>query len=303
MGGRGLHDLRRLVVFRAVAREGSLSAGARALGYTQPAVAHHVSRLEGELGVKLFVRRTDGVALTPAGAALASRADSLLAAAATAAEEVTQTANGTRSAVRLAAFPSAAATIVPTAMVRLRRRDPALELDVVLEDPPASIELVRHGKVDVALTFEHSGQDDEDRDLARLAVRTDEMLIVVPPTHPLADRSDVGMAELAEEQFIGGCARCQAQLVALCDAAGFAPRIAHSTRDYVAARGMVAAGLGVALLPSLALEATHDRDLAVLRLDQRPTRTIAALVRREAASRPSLRALVAALAAPAGGRA
>jgi len=298
LGSLALHDLRRVVVFRAVAREGSLSAAGRALGYTQPAVAHHIGRLEAELGVKLFVRRSDGVALTPAGSALAGRADSLLAAAASAANEVARAAGSGPSTIRLAAFPSAAATIVPAAMARLRRDQPALALEVILEDPPASVELVRRGDVDVALTFEHGGHEDREHDLARVPVRTDEMLVVVPPAHPLAGREEVGIAELADEPFVGGCARCQAQLVALCLAAGFTPRIAHSTRDYVAARGMVAAGLGVALLPRLALEATHDRDLAVLRLDQRPTRTIAALARAEAAERPSFAALVGALSAP-----
>ena len=295
-------DLRRLRVLQAVARQGSLSAAARALDYTQPAVGHHVRRLEAELGTPLVVRRGRGVELTPAGAALALRADALLAGAAAAQEEVAAFAGLRRGRVRLAAFPSASATLVPPALARLRDVHPNLDVTLVEAEPPASLDLVRRGDADVALTFHHAGLDpDEDAGLHRTPLRIDEKVAVLPAAHPLAGHEEIDVAELAAERFIAGCPRCRGHLVHLCAEAGFAPDIAFATDDYVAAQGMVAADLGVTLLPSLVLEVVRHPDVAIRPVRGRPTRTISAVALQGAATVPSVRALVDAFARQVGG--
>jgi len=177
-------DLRRLRVLQAVAREGSLSAAARALDYTQPAIGHHVRRLEAEVGTALVVRRGRGVALTPAGVALAARADALLAAAATAEEEVAAIAGLRRGRVRLVAFPSASATLVPPALARLRAEHPGLDVTLEEAEPPGSVERVRAGDADVALTFAHPGLEPEDDEGLHRVVLREEPKVRAPAGPP-----------------------------------------------------------------------------------------------------------------------
>ncbi len=129
-------DLHRLRVLRAVARERSFSAAARALDYTQPAIGHHIRRLEAELGTPLVIRRGRTIDLTPAGEALVARADSLLAGASAAWEEVAAVAGLRAGRVRLATFPSAGATFVPPALALLRDAHPGLEVTLVEDEPP-----------------------------------------------------------------------------------------------------------------------------------------------------------------------
>lgn len=295
-------DLRRLRVLQAVAHEGSLSGAARVLDFTQPAVGHHIRRLEAELGTPLALRRGRGVALTPAGLALAARADELLAAAAAAQEEVAAIAGLTRGRVRLVAFPSASATLVPPALARLQAEHPGLDVTLAEAEPPDSVDLVRRGEADVALSFTYDGEPDLDPEagLTRTVLRVDEKLAVLPVGHALAGQREVDVARLSGERFIAGCPRCRRHLVHLCELAGFAPEIAYETDDAAAAQGMVAAGLGVTLLPGLALEVIRRPDVVVLPVRGRPTRTISAVTLRGAEALPSVGALLGALRAASG---
>jgi DNA-binding transcriptional LysR family regulator len=286
-------DLKRLRVLQAVASEGSLSAAARLLDYTQPAIGHHIRRLEAEVGTPLVLRRGRGVTLTPAGEALAVRATSLLAAAASAEEEVATLAGLRRGRVRLVAFPSASATLVPPALRRLRDAHP--ELDVTLEEaePPEAVALVQSGEADVAITFQHPGLElDPDAGLTTVHLRDDQKLAVLPPDHRQAARKAVKLSTLAHETWIAGCPRCRGHLVHLAADAGFEPNIAYATDDYVAVQGMVAAGLGVALLPSLVLDVVHRDDIVARPLAPRASRTITAIALAGAETVPSVRALL-----------
>lgn len=289
-------DLRRLRVLQAVAREGSFSAAARALDYTQPAIGQHVKRLEAEVGTPLVLRRGRGIALTPAGTLLARRADALLAAAAAAEEEVAALAGLRAGRVRLVAFPSASGTLVPPALARLKAAHPALEVSLVEAEPPGSLELLHRGEADVALAFTY-GDDEDAADplLHTIELEADQQLAVLPPQHRLARSSQVDLRTLADATWIAGCPKCRGHLVDLCDAAGFAPRIAYETDDFVAVQGMVAAGLGVALLPELSLRAVRRDDVAVLPLKHRPARTITASTLAGAETIPAVGALLGAL--------
>ena len=104
-------DVRRVLIFREVARAGSISAAARGLGWTQPAVSQHVNRLEREAGGPLLIRGSAGVALTESGRALLRRADLIAAELHAADEELAAYAQLRGGQVRLVAFPSAAATV------------------------------------------------------------------------------------------------------------------------------------------------------------------------------------------------
>jgi DNA-binding transcriptional LysR family regulator len=293
-------DLRRLRVLQAVAREGSLSGAARVLDYTQPAVAHHVRRLEVELGTPLVLRRGRGVTLTPAGRALAARADVLLAAAAAAEEEVASLAGLRGGRVRLVAFPSATATIVPPALAALRAAHPDLDVTLDEAEPPDSVDRVLRGEADVAVSFEVEGAADEFAELARVELLDVPSLAVLRRDHPLAGGGPVSLDALAGETWIAGCPRCRGHLVKLCAEEGFEPAIAYATDDYVAVQGMVAAGLGVALLPALVENLVRRDDVVMAPLARPASRTVVATALSSAATVPAVGALLGALQDAAG---
>ncbi|GAB2469771.1 LysR family transcriptional regulator [Xylanimonas ulmi] len=260
-------DLTRLRALAAVARTGSLTAAARELGVAQPSVSHHLARLEVEAGIPLLERAGRGVRLTEAGRLLADRAEEILGRVAGVRRELDALAGLRAGRARLAAFPSALATIVPTAISALVRDHPGLGVGLVEVEPPEAVAALAAGEVDVALVFEH---DDVRHaravdDLSRYVVTPilDEPVHLVRPA-PAAAPDDVAppLADLAEADWIAGCPRCRADLVARCSAAGFSPRITFETDDSVAVQALVAAGVGVSLLPDLALRA-HRSDQVV----------------------------------------
>ncbi|HET9123735.1 MAG TPA: LysR family transcriptional regulator [Solirubrobacteraceae bacterium] len=292
-------DLHRLRVLRTVARERSFSAAARALDYTQPAIGHHIRRLEADLGTPLVIRRGRTIDLTPAGEALVTRADALLAGASAAWDEVAAVAGLRAGRVRLATFPSAGATFVPPALARLRDAHPRLEVTLVEDEPPELGRLVLSGEADVGVSFEYGGGAggcDPAGGLERTVLCRDETLAVVWAGHPLAREPEIDLAGLRADRFIGGCPRCRGHLVALCRQAGFEPDIGLSTDDWVAVQAMVAARLGVTLLPGLVLGIVRHPEVVVRPVRGRPTRTITALTLPGGSKIPSVCALLGALA-------
>jgi DNA-binding transcriptional LysR family regulator len=296
-------DLHRLRVLRTVARERSFSAAARALDYTQPAIGHHIRRLEAELGTPLVIRRGRTIDLTPAGQALVMRADTLLAGATAAWEEVAAVAGLRAGRVRLATFPSAGATFVPLALGLLRDAHPGLEVTLVEDEPPELGQLVLRGEADIAVSFEFeaaAGRSESEPGLERTELCREEKLAVVWAGHALASETEIDLAGLRDARFIGGCPRCRGHLVTLCRQAGFEPDIGFSTDDWVAVQAMVAARLGVALLPALVLGAVRHPGVVVRPVRGRPTRTITALTLPAASEIPSIRALLDVLSTEAG---
>ncbi|MGH3348991.1 MAG: LysR family transcriptional regulator, partial [Nocardioides sp.] len=161
-------DPRRVLVFRAVARAGSLSGAARDLGWTQPAVSQQLQRLEREVGSPLLVRSTRGVTLTEAGRLLLQRADTVAGALHMAAEELASLADLRGGRVRLVAFPSASATLAPAALKELASDHPGVEVALVEAEPPEAWAAVRAGEADLALVFGYDGPPPDDGDLTWL---------------------------------------------------------------------------------------------------------------------------------------
>ncbi|PZS29378.1 MAG: LysR family transcriptional regulator [Pseudonocardiales bacterium] len=297
-------DPRRLLIFREVAHRGSLSAAATALGWTQPAVGQHVQRLERDLGMSLALRSTRGVTLTEAGVALLAHADAMASRLAAADEEMRalRTLRGGR--LRLAAFPSACAALVPEALGRLADEAPDLDVRLTELEPAQAGAAVLAGEVDLALVFQYVGAQDEDehRDLTIQPLMDDPVLAVLPAEHRLAGRvgasRGIALADLARERWVAGCPRCRTHLHSLAVDAGFHPDIRHSTDDYVVVQSLVAAGLAVALLPRLALSAFRDARVVAARISGNPARRISVIHRREAATMPAVQAGLRALVAP-----
>jgi DNA-binding transcriptional LysR family regulator len=297
-------NLRRLEVLAAVRRGGSLSAAARELGYTQPAISHHLSRLEAEVGTALTVRIGRGVRLTDAGEALASHGEALLARVEAAEEDVAAIAGLRAGRVRVASFPSATASFVPRAMALLRARHPEVDVSLVEDEPPESVARVRSGESDLALAFEYPGVAvDPGADLAHVPLLRDPMRAVLATGHPLAGATGdapLDIAALADDTWIAGCERCRTHLVHVCEQAGFTPRILFATDDYVAVQGLVAEGLGVCLLPEMALRSAPRTGVVVRPVSGDPARDVGAVVaagRRPPAVEATLAVLAEAVAA------
>ncbi|MBV9847331.1 MAG: LysR family transcriptional regulator [Kutzneria sp.] len=294
-------DPRRLLIFREVAARGSLSSAAAALGWTQPAVGQHLRRLERDIGMPLVRRTARGIRLTEAGTALLEHADSIAARLSVASEHMRALRTLRTGRLRLAAFPSACATMVPHVLSRLGSAAPDLDVSLVELEPPEAITAVLAGEVDLALVFHYPGQRaaGEHRDLTAVALLDDPVRAVVAADHPLA--ADTGsvtgldLAALANERWVTGCPRCRAYLAALASAAGFRPDTRHSTEDYVVVQKLVAANLAVALLPGLALAAAPDDRVRALPVAGGPLRHISLVHHREAAATPGVRAGVSAL--------
>lgn len=255
-------EARHLRVLRAVARGGSFSAAARALGCTQPAVSQQMKALELAAGTPLVVRGGRETRLTEAGVALVRHADGILAGLTAAEEEVAAIAGLRAGRVRLVSFPSGTATLVPGAVAEMRAAHPGTEVSLVEAEPPRSVEMLRAGDCDIALAFRYADAEESWDDLVVRPLLADPLVGVVPPGHPLAGADGVELGELAGERWIAGCPRCRTHLVGLCARAGFAPRIDFATDDYPAVVGLVAAGVGVAVLPRLALESVRARGAA-----------------------------------------
>jgi DNA-binding transcriptional LysR family regulator len=262
-------DLTRLRVLAAVARTGSVTAAAKELHYAQPSVSHHLSRLEADAGIPLLQRHGRGVRLTEAGRLLANRAEEILGRVEGARRELDALAGLRAGRARLAAFPSALATVVPDAVARLQQEHPGLSVGLVEHEPPDAVAALQSGAVDVALVFEHTDVRHA-RSMDDLS-RYESTTILDDPVH-LVTAVDLDAAPvpgfvpdlklLDDAEWIAGCERCRADMVARCAAVGFAPRIAFETDDYVAVQALVAAGAGVSLLPGLTLRAHRNPGIA-----------------------------------------
>jgi DNA-binding transcriptional LysR family regulator len=283
-----MDDLRLLKVLREVALRGSFSAAAEALSYSQPAVSQQIARLEAQAGVKLLDRQPKGIKLTPAGEALVRHTERILAQLAEAQAELTDIASSARGRLRIASFATAAGTIVPLAVSAFRRLRPGVQVDLQLLDPPVSIPALRRGDFDIVISEEGGFEDDPD--LTGLGVERlmdDVLYAALPVDHPLATRRAIALTDLIHEDWmlVGLQGTCQGSNIVLraCAQAGFEPRVAYTSDDYFAIQGLVAAGMGVALVPGLAL-ASQREDVAVRPLRGRPPyRRIGAVFSGEAA--------------------
>jgi DNA-binding transcriptional LysR family regulator len=266
-------DLTRLRVLVAVARNGSVTAAARALNYAQPSVSHHIARLEAETGTQLLERVGRGIRLTEAGRLLAERAEEIIGRLDAAEAELAAHVGLREGRVRLAAFPSALGTLVPAAAARLAGETPGIEFMLTEAEPPEALRMLRAGYVDVAVVFQHyqEGLDQAPPEPADEGTRG--VLLLDEPVHLVAaagaghDPEPVpDLTAYAASRWIAGCERCRSYLVRQCESAGFTPRISFTTDDYLAVQALVAAGLGVTTLPDLCLRAARHPGIVTAEL-------------------------------------
>ncbi|MER5893710.1 LysR family transcriptional regulator [Streptomyces sp. NPDC001876] len=283
-------EARHLRVLRAVATTGSFSAAARDLGCTQPAVSQQMKALESSAGTPLLIRTGREMRLTQAGEALVRHASGILAGLTAAEEEVAAIAGLRAGRVRLVSFPSGSSTLVPGALAALRAAHPGTRVSLVDAEPPRSVEMLRDGDCDIALAFRYGVPGAEWDDLVVRPLLADRLIGLVPEGHRLAGADSVGIGELADEPWIAGCPRCRRQLVEVCEASGFTPRIDFATDDYPAVIGLVGAGLGVAVLPELAIESVRPKGARTVAVEPAVEREIVALTLPDLARVPAVAA-------------
>ena len=259
-----MQDLRRLRAFHAVAERRSFSEAALALGYAQSVVSHHVAALEQEFGMTLIDRATRPVSLTDPGERLREHAAAVLGQVATAEEEMRALAGLLAGTVRVGAFLTACTSFVPPALASFEAAHPDVKVELEQLEPPSALRRLRAGELDIAVTWEPFAEAAarkarEDDGFERMFLADDPYRMVLPTGHRLARRREVRLADLAGERFNAPPADTsqayRGMLDRLCAEAGFTPDVAYIVRDVTVGRALVAAGVGVALMPELAIQA------------------------------------------------
>jgi DNA-binding transcriptional LysR family regulator len=268
-------DPRRLLTFREVARLGSFSRAGEALALTQPAVSQQISALERQLGVQLLERGPGGPTPTEAGALLLAHADAVADRLAQADRQVAELSAADRETLRIGSFPSALASVIPAAIARLRDLRPEIQVEATEASGEELGEAVAAGALHAAVCFQDAeAPPRRPEGTQRHELGGERMHVVMARDHPLAGRERIELRELEGETWTAPSR--DSLIYRSCVAAGFEPRIAFVTRDVLAARGIVRAGLGVTLMPEL-VSGLFD-DIAVVPLDgPQPQRALYAL--------------------------
>jgi len=242
-------DPKRVLTFRAVANHRSFTRAAEELALSQPSVSHQVAALEQEIGARLLDRRTGGLQLTRAGALLLEHADAIAVRFDLAALQLAEIADDERALLRIGAFPTALAGLVPSAVAQVRAVHPGARVTVEESAADELPERVRAGELHLAVDFQDAAlprrefEGTERRDLMR-----EPFLVALPPDHRLAGQKSVRIRDLADDDWTA--AYTDGLIVRACRAAGFEPRLVSITR-----------GLAVTLAPRLLAEAFTDTAL------------------------------------------
>ena len=281
--GRRVLDLRRLRVLHAVVRTGSVRAAGEQLGYTSSAISQQVAALERETGSVLLEKAGRGIRPTEAARLLADVADDVLDRLAAAQAALVSLRAGRTGRLHLTSFPSAGAALVPPAVAALRRTHPDVDLVLGVAEPDEALPLLRAGDVDVAVVVEPFAPADAPvDDLHRVHLLDDAYSVLLPVSHPLAGAAAVDLADLAGDPWVDTASapgHCAAAALQACRAAGFVPAYAVTADEYPTTQGFVAAGLGVALVPGLALGLVHERVVVKTVRGAQPVRHVYAAVR------------------------
>ncbi|MET9179134.1 LysR family transcriptional regulator [Kitasatospora aureofaciens] len=247
-------DPRLLATLEAVVRHGSFNSAARELGYSAPAVSQQIAELERRTGLRVLERRP--VRPTPAGEVLLDAEQGVRSALAAASVELDAMRAGTAGRIRLAAFASAATSIVPKALAQLHTTYPDVRVSLSQLEPEAGYSRLKRGDMDLTLSYDYDFiPQPPPRTLRRTLVARDPVVAVVPAGHHLADRDVIDLASLASETWIAAPeAALRLELLAqIAKTPGFRARLEYEGDDFNTVLGFVAAGLCVAVMPQLAL--------------------------------------------------
>jgi DNA-binding transcriptional LysR family regulator len=315
-------NVNRLRVLREVAQRGSFSAAADALSYTQSAVSQQIAALESETGMALLERLPRGVRLTGAGRTLVEHTEGILAQLEAAEEELAALAGLRGGQLRMASFPTAGAALMPVAIAAFRASYPEVELTLAEGEPQEIAPRLQAGEFDLALLFEFEEARESParaaarENLKRVELLEDPLYLALPRGHRLAGKRALRLEELRGEAWVqtSQASPCARHVVRCCHTAGFEPNVAFESDDYQTVQGLVAAGVGVALIPELAFfdppraredarvdaPSPHPPARSATAADRLPTRED--IVVRALSPHPPVRSVIAALPGRVGAR-
>jgi|SRR3954447_3912047 DNA-binding transcriptional LysR family regulator len=296
-------NVQRLRVLKEVAARGSFSAAAAALSYTQSAVSQAVATLEAEVGATLIERDRKGVRPTVAGETLLAHADAIFALIDAAEADLDSILGLTGGRLRIASFPTAGASLLPLAVASFRAAYPDVELSLAEGEPEEIAPRLRAGEFDIALLFEFRGAGEKlGAGLKTVELLEDPMHVALPAGHRLARKAAIKLEDLKDEAWIQTSASspCARHVVRSCHAAGFEPSVSFESDDYQTVLGLVAANVGVTLIPELALTGHRD-DVVIRELSPKgPARRVLAATPRTAGTLPAARVMLELLQEVAG---
>jgi DNA-binding transcriptional LysR family regulator len=288
-------DTRRLKLFCVVAETGSITAAAARVHLTQPAISQQIALLEREIGAALIERLPRGIRLTEPGRLLAERGRAILRELSALEEQVRVSATE-RMQIRLGVFSTAGANLVPRLVQAYRFEAPQIRLVLHASQPEALEAELHEGLIDVGLSWDYDFLPRAFANLHRRHLLDDPMLLLAPKGHALATSAGpLHLAALAGETWVVRTHRAPPYDFAfetLCRDCGFEPDISFRTDDYQSAQGLVAAGVGLCLVPRLALSALRP-DVVALPLDSpHVVRRIEAVTLRTSATLPHITQLL-----------
>ncbi|MEZ2388010.1 LysR substrate-binding domain-containing protein [bacterium RCC_150] len=267
-------DLHRLHLLREVSRFGSLTSAAAALSFTTSAVSQQLAKLEHEVGVALVERHPRGVALTDAGHALLGYADDIDRTIGAARAEMEEFAGLRKGQLRMGTFPTVGASLMPDVVLAFRARHPEVAVTVVSARQDGLLERLRRRDIELTLLWDYPWEQIADEDLTLIKLMNDPTVLLVPRDHAVAGHRAVKIDALKDQEWIVRDEHPVADVLRrVCRDAGFEPRIAFAANDYQETQGMVAAGIGVALAPQLALSALRP-DVVAVPLANTPARRV-----------------------------
>lgn len=296
-------NAQRLRVLTEVIERGSFSAAADVLSYSQSAISQAIATLEGEAGASLIERDRRGVRPTHAGAALAGHAEGILARMEAAEAELAAIAGARGGRLRIASFPTAGATLLPLAIARFSASHPGVEVTLAEGEPEEIAPRLRAGEFDLVLLFEFEGVGERlGAGMRRFDLLDDPLHLALPCEHRLAARKRLRLEDLSGEAWVqtSAASPCARHVVRSCHAAGFEPAVSFESDDYQTVQGLVAAGVGVALIPQLALSTVRE-DIRIRALHPAsPVRKVFAATPRGAAVTPAVATMLDVLREVAG---
>jgi molybdate transport repressor ModE-like protein len=249
-------DVRRMLLLAEVARRGSVTATARALNYTPSAVSQQISRLEAEAGQPLLERHARGVTLTDAGRVLVDRGERIERELTAAENELADFAGLRAGTLRVGTFPTVGASLLPPAVIAFKEAHPGIRLTVRSSRIAGLWKMLENREIELSLMWDYDWCRIDRDDATVTPLLDDPPALLVGDRHPFAHRRSAALAQLADDAWITRADNhpVAEALTRSCRAVGFEPQIAYEAHDYQEAQAMVAAGIGVALAPTLALD-------------------------------------------------
>jgi DNA-binding transcriptional LysR family regulator len=295
-------EVRRLRLLRELAARGTIAATAEACSLTPSAVSQQLAALEREVRTPLLIRDGRRLMLTEAAQVLVEHTERILAELEEAEASIAGLAGEVRGVTRLAAFPTAASSLVASAIATCHADHPDLRVLLEEQETDEALPALKAGRIDVALVYEYNLLPDRADPGIRLVPLVREKLLLVLPPAMKAD-NPLTLGALRSESWVApdSDTALRTALWRACGLAGFEPRLHYTSDDYTVMLALVQAGLGVALVPQLALESVAA-DLQIREVtDLLLTRTVSAAIRAGTRGNPAIAAVIRALQAAAEG--